>query len=445
MKSLSFFVLLTLLTLPLSALAADGTSEGAVPNDLIISPAPKTPMGQTDDVYVLSPFESVSISQTSVWQDNRHRAYFSTSTGNVNGFLLFDVTQIPDSAQISALTLRCYLENAFGSPANNPVVDVYYSGDDNWTRMSATPGSLSLDVLLADNIPFSSYVTYYDFVLDASAHDWSQDLLDNRICLGFKDDVSYYSYVYFFGAYGSPVGPAPQLTIVTGLPNVSISMLPVNPPIIIPAGGGSFGFNVTMTNNGTSSVAFQAWIMVTLPSGASWGPALGPVSLTLAGGGSITRLRTQTVPGAAPAGTYTYIGYVGLYPNSVADSSFFAFQKTALDQGGADPGEWTNTGQPFEAEEAAALAQPSAFNLRPCHPNPFNPSAVLSFELPEASPVKLIVYDISGRLVAELANGWRQAGLHEATLDGSNLASGIYVARLDAGSFHAAQKLVLLK
>ena len=54
----------------------------------------------------------------------------------------------------------------------------------------------------------------YDFVLDATAHDWAGDLADDQICLGFTNDVDHYSYVYFFGAGGSPQGPPPELTIV---------------------------------------------------------------------------------------------------------------------------------------------------------------------------------------------------------------------------------------
>jgi hypothetical protein len=152
---------------------------------------------------------------TTVWQDNRHRAYWSSSLFNVDGFLLFDVSGVPDTETVVALTLRCYLEDAFGSPFSNPVVDIYYSADDGWDRASVASGELSLDVLLADDIPFSGYVPYYDFELDVDAHDWSVDLLDDQICIGCRNDVSYYSYVYFFGAYGEPVGPPPELTIVT--------------------------------------------------------------------------------------------------------------------------------------------------------------------------------------------------------------------------------------
>jgi hypothetical protein len=65
--------------------------------------------------------------------------------------------------------------------------------------------------------------------------------------------------------------------------------------------------------------------------------------------------------------------------------------------------------------------------------------------LQDASFVNLAVYDVSGRKVTELINGWRDAGVHEVTFDGSGLASGIYIYRLEAGDFRAQGKLVLVK
>jgi flagellar hook assembly protein FlgD len=78
-------------------------------------------------------------------------------------------------------------------------------------------------------------------------------------------------------------------------------------------------------------------------------------------------------------------------------------------------------------------------------PNPFNPSTAISFKLQAASKVSLKIYDTAGRLVTTLVDGWREAGTHEVTFDGSKLASGIYLAKLTAGDFSQVQKLVLTK
>ena len=78
-------------------------------------------------------------------------------------------------------------------------------------------------------------------------------------------------------------------------------------------------------------------------------------------------------------------------------------------------------------------------------PNPFNPSTALSYELPATSQVKLSVWDITGRLINTLINERQLPGAHTVIFDGSNLPSGLYLARLSAGEMTITRKLVLLK
>gem|GEM_PF-1143919 len=90
---------------------------------------------------------------------------------------------------------------------------------------------------------------------------------------------------------------------------------------------------------------------------------------------------------------------------------------------------------------------PENYHLRiePIFPNPFNATAAISFELRDPGFVILSVYDISGRRLNAAINGWRQAGRHKITFDGSELSSGLYIYRLEAGEHSAAGKMVLLK
>ena len=78
-------------------------------------------------------------------------------------------------------------------------------------------------------------------------------------------------------------------------------------------------------------------------------------------------------------------------------------------------------------------------------PSPFNPSTVLSFELRVASEINLAVYDVTGRKVAELVNGWRDAGSYQITFDGSELPSGVYIYRLQVEEYSVFGKMVLVK
>ncbi len=79
------------------------------------------------------------------------------------------------------------------------------------------------------------------------------------------------------------------------------------------------------------------------------------------------------------------------------------------------------------------------------YPNPFNPRTTIRYELPVSSNVKFTVYDLLGREVFSETNINVGAGVHEVSFDGSNIASGIYLYRLEAGDFIQTRKLVLLK
>jgi hypothetical protein len=95
--------------------------------------------------------------------------------------------------------------------------------------------------------------------------------------------------------------------------------------------------------------------------------------------------------------------------------------------------------------ESPAASTPNQFVLHPPHPNPFNPETVFSFELRTASLVKFEVYNVSGRQIADLIDGQRDAGRHEVLFDGTNLPSGVYIYRMTAGVNSATGKMVLLK
>ncbi|MBK8130966.1 MAG: T9SS type A sorting domain-containing protein [bacterium] len=90
------------------------------------------------------------------------------------------------------------------------------------------------------------------------------------------------------------------------------------------------------------------------------------------------------------------------------------------------------------------LVHPSSFVLS-AYPNPFNPTSTLSFTLAAPQEVSLALYDVQGRMTQQLVNGKMEAGSHDVTVDGSALTSGIYFARLNAGTQSRVAKLVLMK
>ena len=88
---------------------------------------------------------------------------------------------------------------------------------------------------------------------------------------------------------------------------------------------------------------------------------------------------------------------------------------------------------------------PAGFSLSRNYPNPFNPTTTIRYGLPSRSRVTLTVFNILGQKMANLVDGEVEAGYHEVQFDGYNLASGIYFYRLEASSFVATKRLLLLR
>jgi endo-1,4-beta-xylanase len=88
---------------------------------------------------------------------------------------------------------------------------------------------------------------------------------------------------------------------------------------------------------------------------------------------------------------------------------------------------------------------PTTFALLQNYPNPFNPTTRIRFTVPQNSDVHLVLCNTLGEIVRVLTTGTYSAGQYEVTVDGSALASGMYFYRLQAGSFVATKKLVLVK
>lgn len=96
-------------------------------------------------------------------------------------------------------------------------------------------------------------------------------------------------------------------------------------------------------------------------------------------------------------------------------------------------------------DETSESMLPTEVALRQNYPNPFNPTTTIQFELPSETSVRLQVFDVTGRLVTTLVDGSMSAGVHRAVLNGTQLASGIYLYRLETGTSTITKKLVLIK
>lgn len=85
------------------------------------------------------------------------------------------------------------------------------------------------------------------------------------------------------------------------------------------------------------------------------------------------------------------------------------------------------------------------FDLLQNYPNPFNPSTVINYQISKSNRVTLKVYDIIGNEIATLVNNHQPAGKYSVEFNASNLPSGIYLYRLEAGDFVQTRKMTLIK
>lgn len=131
----------------------------------------------------------------------------------------------------------------------------------------------------------------------------------------------------------------------------------------------------------------------------------------------------------------------GLY---VAGDATGTFTVTATDPAtGLSGTALVGNGVSVATEEETEV--PDAFRLAPNYPNPFNPETTIGFTVPQQVQVRLVVYDLLGREVAVLVDGVRPAGTHTVRFDASMLPSGVYLYRMQSGSFSQTHTMVLLR
>lgn len=91
------------------------------------------------------------------------------------------------------------------------------------------------------------------------------------------------------------------------------------------------------------------------------------------------------------------------------------------------------------------FGSPTKFELSQNYPNPFNPTTTIRFSLPQSGNVKLTIYNILGEQVAELINGFKEAGNYTINFNAENLNSGMYLYRIEAIGFVQSKKMTLIK
>lgn len=163
-------------------------------------------------------------------------------------------------------------------------------------------------------------------------------------------------------------------------------------------------------------------------------------TMTLPGGASFDalRIRESTTISGITSVNYSFLAKSG------ANVSVSATDENPPTSGVINI-DWYDWNSPFSTDVEQISGLPQDFNLSQNYPNPFNPSTNIEYSIPEASFVQLKVYDILGNEVATLVNEEQSPGAYRANFTAENLASGLYIVKLQAGNYTATIKMSLLK
>ena len=210
-----------------------------------------------------------------------------------------------------------------------------------------------------------------------------------------------------------------------------VELYPHEAPIVIPPEGGDIIYDGWVFNFSGQSHQSDIWTYLFVPSGQQYGPLELHENIRIPLDSLGRKQRTENIPGAAPEGDYVFVAYVGDYPGSIIDSSYFYFSKDSLLVGVGSDG--TGGGLPL----SCVLSQN--------YPNPFNLSTTIYYQLPANGYVKLEVYNLLGQKVAILADESQQDGYRSVTWEASEVSSGLYFYKLTAGDFTETKRMMLVK
>ena len=146
----------------------------------------------------------------------------------------------------------------------------------------------------------------------------------------------------------------------------------------------------------------------------------------------------------AYAGNHNSTTYYNKFWEIAKNFTIGLFQKSSYRIACVIYTEWINSGSVTIISENKNDI-PSGFNLSQNYPNPFNPTTKIKFAIPEEGSVSIKIYNALGNEVKTIVNEQMKSGSYEVTFDASQLPSGIYFYKLQANSFAATKKMVLLK
>ncbi len=239
--------------------------------------------------------------------------------------------------------------------------------------------------------------------------------------------------------------------------DITLSLTPSAPPVVIPPGGGSFGYTLNVTNTTGEPKTVDVWTYAKRNGRGPTDFLFLQQGLTLSPGQTRTFNNTQVVPNV-DAGNFTYYANAGTIVNTPVAGDGFPFQVNGVKHErrrlakseALDAGSWPVYSTESDGQQSVATEVPEAITLQPNFPNPFNPTTTIRYSLKEAAQVRLTIYNSLGQQVKTLVDGVQPAGLQSVSWDATNasgqvVAAGVYIYRLAAGGVVQTRKTTLAK
>jgi hypothetical protein len=263
----------------------------------------------------------------------------------------------------------------------------------------------------------------------------------------------------FFDPGNDPGGPGFQNHISASIPGVTVNSVTFNSPtevtLNITIGNVTAGsYNITITNPDGQSSTGIGILQIDDPL---------PVELTSFSAttiGSTIKLNWNTATEVNNYGfevercaliaereTWNKIGFVEGSGNSNSPKDYsFIDEKVSTGKYSYRLKQIDNDGQ-FEYSKTIEVdfGAPKKFELSQNYPNPFNPTTTIRFNLPETGNVKLTLFNILGQEIRTLVNEVKEAGTYTINLNASELNSGMYIYKIETGSFIQTRKMTLVK
>lgn len=314
-------------------------------------------------------------------------------------------------------------EHTYGGEGEDIAYSISQTSDGGYiitgSSFSFGIGEIDVYVLKIDSCGVLEWEKIYGYYLGNRGYDIVQTNDGGYFLCG----ETYLLSPNYTDLYAVSISSEPQ-------PDITLSMTPENPPIIVPPHGGYVDFEIELSNSGFEPCQVEVWLALDMPFGITGEPYDYYYTIDINPGQTIVRQVSQYIRANFNPGECILYAIAGNHPDDPWVMDSFQFTKA----------ENLNCALSTDSVETAENRVEYAIG-----PNPFNNSTTISFYLPVAGETSLKVYDISGREIQSLVDNQLSMGKHEIVWDAEGIASGVYFARLEYGGRTNVVKVILMK